>query len=267
MTLAVAISTSPAELRFLRAQLDQCALFASHVVVACGSHRFDGVTPEPLDGIRQVAKDYPHVRFLVFSVLPPHEVQNPLKQRPAAMWHNVARIVATRPLWEMEDRSDWLMYLDGDEVPDGAVVRAWAAATLSASPKGDAGYALANYWYFREPVYRAKALEQSVMVVPMSLFPRADDVERVLMHDFERYGLADHLKLQTFTVGVDGTPMIHHFSWVRSKEAILAKVATWGHQHDRPWKEMIEEAWDRPFEGTDFVHGYEYEEVENRFGV
>jgi hypothetical protein len=41
--------------------------------------------------------------------------------------------------------------------------------------------------------------------------------------------------------GLDGSPMVHHYSWVRSPSEILKKVTTWGHSEDRDWVSIIQE--------------------------
>ena len=55
--------------------------------------------------------------------------------------------------------------------------------------------------------------------------------------------------------------MFHHYSWVRTKEQLLRKVASWGHNWERNWTEEVEKEFSRPFNGVDFVHGYEFVEV------
>ena len=61
--------------------------------------------------------------------------------------------------------------------------------------------------------------------------------------------------------------MMHHFSWVRTKEEMLTKVKNWGHASDKDWIVGIEEEFSRDFNGTDFVHGYSYNIVENTFNI
>ena len=65
----------------------------------------------------------------------------------------------------------------------------------------------------------------------------------------------------------NGLPMLHHYSWVRTKEQMLKKVRTWWHNKDRNWEKSVEEEFSRPFSGKDFVHGYEYKTVENKFNL
>jgi hypothetical protein len=46
---------------------------------------------------------------------------------------------------------------------------------------------------------------------------------------------------------------------------MLKKTSSWGHKDDKNWKELIEEEFSRPFNGTDFEWGYEYDIVEQPF--
>jgi hypothetical protein len=73
----------------------------------------------------------------------------------------------------------------------------------------------------------------------------------------------DHQKI----LSKEGLPMLHHFSWVRTKEEMFKKVKNWGHYRDRDWISCIEEEFTRPFNGKDFVHGYEYNTVDNIFNI
>ena len=68
-------------------------------------------------------------------------------------------------------------------------------------------------------------------------------------------------------LSLTGRPMMHHFSWVRSKDEMITKVKNWGHASDKNWILLIEEEFSRSFNGTDFVHGYNYNIVENTFNL
>lgn len=265
-SIAVVISTSSSELRFFRAQVRECQRFAAQIIVAFGTHRYDGVTEEPFTPFVELAKEHPDVSFVSYVVSPPGAFHNPLKRKPAAFWHNVARIAGVGAL---KEGIDWVVFLDGDEIPDGRAFQTWAEHTLVPKEHEEHahGFAFSNYWYFKEPENRATTTEISVVMVPRSLFSSKEGTVRILMHDFERYGFPDFVPLHVNVVSLDGSPMFHHFSWVRSKEDILRKVRDWGHKSDRPWQDIIHEKWDQPFDGTDFVHGYQYTRVENIFEV
>ena len=62
--------------------------------------------------------------------------------------------------------------------------------------------------------------------------------------------------------GLDSEPMIHHYSWVRTYEEMLKKVKHWGNTKDKDWTTMVHKEFEKDFDGTDFVHNYEYNKVE-----
>jgi len=55
--------------------------------------------------------------------------------------------------------------------------------------------------------------------------------------------------------------MVHHMSWVRTEAEMRRKVSTWGHSGDADLTAKVAEEFRRPFNGTDFIHGYQYDEV------
>jgi hypothetical protein len=65
----------------------------------------------------------------------------------------------------------------------------------------------------------------------------------------------------------DNQIIMHHFSWVRTKEQMLKKVESWAHKGDKHWVSLIEEEFKYSFRGRDFVHNYKFIEVENTFKI
>ena len=61
--------------------------------------------------------------------------------------------------------------------------------------------------------------------------------------------------------------MFHHYSWVRTEEEMLRKVQSWGHRGDREWVSLVKKEFSAPFQGTDFVHGYQFQTVEPLFEI
>jgi hypothetical protein len=48
---------------------------------------------------------------------------------------------------------------------------------------------------------------------------------------------------------------------------MIKKVKNWSHKYDRDWEALVEEEFSRNFNGTDFVHQYQYELVDNKFKI
>ena len=61
--------------------------------------------------------------------------------------------------------------------------------------------------------------------------------------------------------------MIHHYSWVRTKDEMLKKINSWGHKGDRNWIELVESEFSQDFKGVDFIHGYRYQTVPSAFDI
>lgn len=269
--VAVVVSTSSTEAAFLKSLVEQATKFASTIVIAVGDCRFGGdYAPEPRDWLQQVLRGavmpQEGVRVASFSVSP--DTHNPLSLRPGAFWHNVSRIVGTREALNTLGAADWVLYLDGDEIPDGDACQAFFSSEAWAARHPDRVHRLVNHWYFMDPCFQSTQNENSAILVPVGMLQKGDDetLLNAFMRDYERDELYAMVPGDHAIYGLDGKPLIHHFSWARTKQDILRKVKSWGHSADRDWEDLIEEHWDKPFE-TDFVHGYRYVKVPDRFGI
>ena len=154
-------------------------------------------------------------------------------------WEAYGRQQATK-----QTTADYVMYIDADEIidPHGFLVGVRPHKLQSCDLTS-----LANFWYWREPTIQATTIEDSVKIV------RSDIAKSVVgSGGRELYVNACRSKQR---IG-DGLPYVHHYSWVRTKEEMLAKVSSWGHSNDRAnWTDLIEQEFSRPFDGTDFLHG------------
>jgi len=115
--------------------------------------------------------------------------------------------------------------------------------------------------YWREPIYQATQLEDSVVMIKTELAKQLP---------FQPGGRDVYFNSSTNSIRNVGAqnPMIHHYSWVRTKEEMLKKVSNWGHAGDKVnWKELVEEEYSRPFNGQDFLHNYQYTIVDNKFNI
>jgi hypothetical protein len=89
----------------------------------------------------------------------------------------------------------------------------------------------AAYWYFGSAACRATTVELGPSLVrrealnPGWLVTPAD---RAAL-----YSVMPDPKLDAVTYG--DRPLVHHYSWVRTREQMLRKVRAWGHNRDRDW--------------------------------
>jgi hypothetical protein len=169
-------------------------------------------------------------------------------------WEAVGRYLATR---EVSSEAEYILYIDIDEIVSPEAFKKWLATE---EYKQYDSMKLPNYWYFREPIYRATDLSDSIVMTKASLAKqlplRAGGREAY----FGSFTNRTRFKLKE--------PFIHHFSWVRTKEQMLAKVKNWGHAGDKSnWEELVEEEFSRPFNGKCFVNNREFTEVENSFNI
>lgn len=254
--IATVINFCTNEAKFLRHTFEEALKFSSEVIAVASSHFFDG-SEENRSLLNQIYASFPKVLFVEYPYNPslvPKRIFQVLK--PTTFWHCFSRLVGFSML---SDSIDWVLFLDADEVPDGNRFSEWLDFS---GYRCYTALKMANYWYFREPIYQAKTWEDSIVflskkaILPETLI---DPQERDAL-----YNLLPSPK-RRMVIGPDGKPMFHHFSWVREKEEMIKKVETWGHRQDRDWKLLIEKEFSSSFSGTDFVHGYQFSEVSSPF--
>lgn len=130
----------------------------------------------------------------------------------------------------------------------------------------DSSYWFTCYWYFREAVNQATHLEGAGLLTKRSMCTWDLDSQQERQQLFGKlpnFINGDHTRI----ISATGKPLMHHYSWVRTKEEMLGKVRSWGHASDKDWEALIEEEFSRNFNGTDFVHGYQYTNVNNIFNL
>ena len=248
--ISTVISFSSLEARFLPTLLTETSIFSDDIHIIYYTNFFDG-TPENLPLIHNLRHQYPAVTW--------HELEWTADCDPK--WcHNQARWVGAEAAKE-----PWTLFLDADEIPDGTLIRKnlpWLTSTTTY-----AFHIFSCYWYFRSPTFRATTTEHCGLLAHMPSLTK-----EMFFTNNERWFFFEYKDIPWFrrlVVNTEkGEPMLHHFSWVRTKEEMLRKVKSWAHRNDRSsWTDLVEEEFKRPFMGKDFVHGYSYTKVDNRWGI
>jgi hypothetical protein len=165
-------------------------------------------------------------------------------------WEGIGRYLATQ---EVSPDSEYILYIDVDEIVE---VEEFKKFIQEGEYKNFDSVRLSNYWYFREPTYQATTKEDTVVMCKTSIaqsIPATPGGRNIYFRENR-----STLNTNTF---------IHHYSWVRTKEEMIKKVSNWGHNKDRDWISLIEQEFSHTFNGTDFVHGYQYNIVENKFNL
>lgn len=153
--------------------------------------------------------------------------------------------------------TDYILFLDTDEIIDIDKFNDWIATK---EYQNYDSMKLANYWYFRDKKYRAKTIEDSVVLIKKNLVSQHGKmIVPTIDTGREQYHELINCNKKRMIVGIDGTPMIHHYSWVRNKQEMITKVKCWGHNTDRDWMSLIEEEFSRPFNGKCFVNNYSFD--------
>lgn len=261
--IGVVINFCSNERLFINHVLEQCSLFTKHIVVSYGSHMYDG-TPDDIKGTLDYLKfKYPSVVFLEYKVdiTIPHTDLRGVVKRPTAYWCNLAR---WQGIQHLKDNVDWFLFLDADEIPEGPVLKEWFE---EANLQEQYVYKLANYWYFKTPYNQAETFEDSILLVNKKHL-----TETSVFHDDERDGIisvsgAPQIRM---VMSKNHQPMIHHYSWVRTKEGMAKKLKTWAHRDDLFKNANIESIIDYMYKNedvNDFVHKYTYTKVVNKFKI
>lgn len=247
--ISTIIQYSTLDFRFLEANLKQVSKFSDEIIVPICEHLFDG-RPENAELLQQsidIISKTPNAQAYTFEWSGP--------QSNTGYYHNLSRALGTSVA-----NGDWLLFVDTDEIVDDNF-KPWFDMISST----DNHYWLTCYWYFREPMYQAMRTESAGLLIRKEKCNWLIDVrsERQQLLSLPNCINGDYTPI----VGLDGKPIVHHYSWVRTKQEMIDKVSTWGHKHDRDWISLIEEEFSRDFNGTDFVHGYSYNIVNNKFNI
>lgn len=213
--------------------------------------------PEHYGLLEAVYEQFPDVLFLEFAYSDERSYRyaSPLDSSHLLWrheWHNTGRFIA----YLLADPSiEYFYFCDGDEVSDGTRLRTWLE---SREFEDYDALRLACYWYFRAARYRATT------TADMSLLIRKGAIDRAsLWSEHERMGLYLHTEGRKKEQVKDerGIPFVHHYSWVRTEGEMCKKFASWGHFWERDWQGLIQEEYQRPFRGEDFIRHYAYEEA------
>lgn len=245
------LSSIEARAGFAEDAIREAARVSGAVVVAYASHLADG-TAEDLsyvDALRARLEASDDAKARIIWV--------PVRWDVGASSRFWVRYLRWAALPRLPDAVRAVLWLDGDEVVDAPRFRAWWAARGAAAVlgRGGAPLKLANFVYFREARFQAVQLEDSAVICARAGLTVAQFFDNP---DAEREMFAAGAR--RLVPGLDGAPLVHHYSWVRSKPLMLQKVRAWTHNADagRDWVAAVEAEFAHPFSGRDIVHGEAY---------
>lgn len=228
---------------FLKPCIDAALKVSHKVIVPFCTHFHDG-TEQDQELLMKSASENPKAEFVEFEY----------NKNESSRWHcNISRKIGTMLAPE---ETDYFMFLDTDEIIVPEIFNEWWKEQ-QINPL--VSYKLSNYFYFRDFKYQCNEWQDSIALVQKGTFTE----DQFIMHPHERSGVFDYVPshLRARNVTYNGKPFIHHYSWVRSKEAMLKKVSCWSHNKDQDWSSLVEKEFSEPFRGKDMIFKFEYKTV------
>ena len=232
--ISTIISYCTNDFRFIGRGVAEAKKFSSEIVIPVCDHFFDG-SPERVDLLEETYRRHPDCKFIEFAYNPERiysPYHHPDKDDWAIFWAATARYIG----YHFADPSnEYVLFLDSDEIADGNRFLEWLETEnyreYDAVRHGAYLYALSADYRSR------KAANTTLFVKRSTLGPLT------LINDLERLGcFLSHpgTKIDK-ELGLDGKPLFHHYSWVRTKPECLRKTGTWGHRNDADWNALVEE--------------------------
>ena len=242
-TISTIINYCTNEYPFISHSIKQALKFSEKVIVPVCTSFFSG-EPENKDLLLQTYNENPLATFIEFD----YEKSFENKKVSPHFWINMSRWIGTQYI-----NSDYIFYLDADEILDAKKFNKWREKNNISSYDS---ITFESYWYFRDASYRAHTTEYAG-----TLIKRTKIKPSIIFSDSDRHAMNIGNHLSKIKCN-HNTPMMHHLSWVRTKEQMIRKVKSWGHKNDRTWEPLIEKEFENEFSGVDFVHGYKFETVD-----
>jgi hypothetical protein len=244
MNVSTIINYSSLDRSFIKPNILESLKFSDEIIICTYDKLFDN-TPENLNDLNIIASLSKKVKILILPFVTNTEPRE---------LHNQARWIGMQ-----HSRNEFNLFLDADEIADGLKMKNFLESII---PFETDAYIFSCYWYFREPIYQALEKEYCGLLANKTRLKKD-----YMFTNLERWGIRYDKELTIHSnVSIDN-PLIHHYSWVRNKEAMLAKVKNWGHKSDRDWTSAVTSEFEHPFSGRDFVHGYRYRTVDNTFDI
>lgn len=239
--ICAVVSFCSHDLRFFDKCISGLRPFCSEIVVPVCDHFYNG-EPEDQTLLRRLYAAYPDLRFIEFAYSEKEVYGTASKLVPgtppwATHWHNTSRLIGS---YHIEGDPDYLLFCDVDEI-----------FTQSPKLEGEEVIRFATYWYDRSPTAVATCTPDGPLLIKRDLV-----THDLLINPYERMGMLQSISgTPTCEWKLDGEPIVHHYSFVRSKDELLAKVRRWGHHWERNWEELLEKQ-------GDVVRGYTYQLID-----
>lgn len=211
------------DFRFLGKLLEELKVCVDEIVVPVCDHFFDG-TPEDRRLLSWTYALYPNVTFIEIPY-DPHQISGFTPDHPdwARAWHSFVRAVGFMHL-----KTPQVLFIDADEIPEGALLKPRLQTELAARR-------FRTYLYDLTPNRRSNAIQALPLLVS-----RAAVIPSSLFSLQERSGIYDAI---LGPKELDDVPVVHHYSWCRTEQEARRKMHSWGHRNDLNWEAIIPPAY------------------------
>lgn len=235
--IATIITYCTNDYRFIGKCIEEAKHFSQQIVIPVCDHFFDG-TPENRHLLDHTYAQHPDCQFLEFAYMPDriysqyHTIQ-PDDPDWSIFWTDSTRYIAFQYL---DPSIKYVLFLDSDEIVEGRSFSKWFESDDATQYEVQR---LGAYFYALKPNLRAKNIVNLPLFVkkesfsPLTFFNELDRMGAYLSHPGSK---------RDKVLSLDSRPLVHHYSWVRTREECLKKAETWGHKHDEDWPTLIDEA-------------------------
>jgi hypothetical protein len=258
-SIASAIHYCTNEYRFIRKLIEEVQKFSQLILIPVCDHFFNG-EKENRALLDRTYQEFPDCQFIEFAYYPDRLYDRSLtgytiqSREWGKLWHATSRYIAAQFIpREME----YILFIDSDEIIEGDRFLKWLDQGLYQSFEA---LRLAGYIYSTQARFRADKLVNTALMVRQETL----DISKMI-HPNERqriFNISPNPKTALFDG--DGTPFVHHYSWVRTKEECSRKIQTWGHRLDQDWNPVIRNLFENPEEICN-TFDFSLEEVEPYF--
>lgn len=220
MKTAAVISYCSYQKEYIKPLLKEARKFINGEIVVVSFDRFfDGRKEEPLKSFGEID--------LRLKFVGGHQ---------SRYYHNLQRKAGFDIL---QGEYDGVYFFDGDEVPIGDQMKLWQDQAEIAN------YRFASYWYYRDTCFQADDATDSLALVSMKSLKE----DAKWFSNNEREEFAKYESWHRLTRYMD-KPLVHHYAWAGTKEKLLRKVRSWGHNEDRDWVQMVNDEFSHEFDYT-----------------
>jgi len=238
--ITTVISYCNNDLKFIEENIQQVKKFSQDIIVCYCKYSFNG-EPEDESIIQKMTEIASDCTITEIEYYP---------EKTPKYHHNLMRWKGTESA-----KNDFILFLDADEIIDGELFSEY----LNCSDwKNYDVISYKCYWYFREKRFQAKKTEEAAVLCKKDICNY-----NYIFSEAERWEFLnrmDSLKIQSNET-CSGKIICHHYSWVRTKEEMIKKVKSWGHRQEKDWIALIEEEFSHEFNMQDFVHNYQYIDI------